>query len=111
MILFIDDEKRFMESYVDELECRQLLVKYVQNVDEAMSLLETRLKEVEIVILDTMMPRGTRFQSVDTESGLTTGLHVYKWIRERTQEMPVIVFTNLHRHADVFQSDTSAFFW
>lgn len=100
MILFIDDEPTIMGPFREYLE--QKMVPYHQqvvfhsNVDEALSFFENRVGEIDLVILDIMMPHGERFGSEKTNGGLKTGIAFYERIRELAPELPVIIFTNFY---------------
>ncbi len=95
MILFIDDEKREMDSYVRELELSGYQVSFQKNVDAAIDFFEGNFREIELLVLDIMMPPGEVFKNVDTEGGLTTGIHVYKRVRQRFPTLPVVILTNV----------------
>jgi DNA-binding NarL/FixJ family response regulator len=94
MILFVDDEQRRVAAFVAELE-QCFDVRYIPEVDEALSFFEENLASVELLILDIMMPAGRVFRDVDTQYGLMTGVYFYDKIRERAPDMPVIIFTNV----------------
>jgi len=96
MILFIDDEKRRTGSYRDELEFLDFQVVFKNSVDEAIHFLEENLPEVELVILDIMMPSKEIFKEVDTSDGLRTGIFVFEWIRRKSRSLPTIILTNLN---------------
>lgn len=95
MILFVDDEKRFMHSYMMELELEGHTVSFQNDVDSALSLLEKGLDHLELLILDIMMPPGRNFQGEDTGGGLRTGVFFYERIRVLAPHLPVIIFTNV----------------
>jgi len=110
MIVFLDDEKGFVESYVDELEFQGHHIRHVTKVDDAMDLLKKSIEDIELLILDIMMPPGQTFRDVNTIAGLETGIHVYKSIRSLSPDLPIIVFTNMHDHAAVFEEDQATRF-
>lgn len=95
MILFIDDESRQMESYIEELRLSGYKVEPKDNVDEALSYLEENLLQITMVILDIMMPPGKSFKNGEVEHGLRTGVKFYKRIRELSSDLQVIVLTNV----------------
>lgn len=98
MILFVDDEPRIMNSLRQYLEAQLkphgYEVVFHNNVDTAWDFFEKHIEEIDLVILDIMMPPEKQFSTERTNGGLKTGLFFYKRIRARTQEMPVILFTN-----------------
>lgn len=95
MILFVDDEGRFMDSYMVELKLEGYAVSFQSDVDSALPFLEESLDDVELLILDIMMPPGRSFQDADTRWGLRTGVLFYERVRELAPHLPVIIFTNV----------------
>jgi DNA-binding NarL/FixJ family response regulator len=98
MIVFIDDEPRFMDSYVDYLNnFSDYKVKEISSVDEAAIFLgnEANSTDLQLLIIDVMMPPGETFKSVDTKKGLRTGEFLYYKIREEHPQLPIIIFTNV----------------
>jgi CheY-like chemotaxis protein len=95
MILFIDDEKRFVDTYILELEECGHHVLYTPSVDDAWILLQKNENNLDLLIIDMMMPPGTLFKNVDTIDGLRTGLHFYRRVREKLPECPVIILKNI----------------
>jgi CheY-like chemotaxis protein len=95
MILFVDDEKRFMDSYSLELELLGYKVSFQKDVDTALAFLKTHPSAVELLILDVMMPPGQSFQHENTNNGLRTGVRFYERIRALSPMLPVIIFTNV----------------
>ena len=96
MILFVDDEKREMESYRMELELElpDSGVVFKRNIDDALSFFEDNQNQIELLILDIMMPQGKAFESAP-DNGLKTGIHFYRKVRTITPAMPIIIFTNI----------------
>ena len=96
MILFIDDEKRRMKSYVEELELSSYQVKFISDVDSAVEYFKKYQEKVELIILDIMMPTGNSFNSSQTGNGLRTGVPFYEEIRKQKPILPIIIFTNVY---------------
>jgi CheY-like chemotaxis protein len=95
MILFIDDEKRRMVSYVEELEFSlEQEVHFETEVDSAIDFFHAQVPLIDLVILDVMMPAGDSFRESDTEYGLKTGLYLYKKLRVQRIDLPIVIFTN-----------------
>ena len=95
MILFVDDEGRYMDSYRAELMLAGYDVSFQKDVDWALPFLVEHLDDVELLILDIMMPPGQSFQDAETHGGLRTGVPFYEKIRELAPRLPVIIFTNV----------------
>lgn len=94
MILFVDDEIRHTSNFVKELEECGYQISFQSDVDLALQFLEESKNDIELMILDIMMPSGKRFKDVDTDDGLRTGVHFYERAREILPELPVIILTN-----------------
>ena len=94
MILFVDDERRHSDSYIRELN-KKYQVIFHKDVDRAWQCFEKDTDEIELLILDIMMPPGDTFRKVDTDEGRRTGISFYEKIRKRTPRLPVIVLTNV----------------
>lgn len=98
MILFVDEERRHMNSFVEELQLAGYEVEFQTGVDAASSaweFLQTNSTETELLILDIMMPPGEAFKEVDTGLGLRTGVRFFERVRELLPDLPVIIFTNV----------------
>jgi CheY-like chemotaxis protein len=98
MILFVDDDKRRMESYVQELKFSGYQVKFKSEIDDAFNFYENNREDIQLVILDVMMPVGENFSDQSAaENGLRTGICFYRKIREKQSNLPVIILTNVNR--------------
>ena len=95
MILFVDDEIRHTSNFVLELEARGYQISFQSDVDLALQFLEENQNDIELMILDIMMPPGKSFRDVDTDEGLRTGVYLYERAREISPELPVIILTNV----------------
>jgi|GEM_PF-1222931 len=103
MIILVDDERRQMESYLDELKLANYKIEFRKDVGAAINFLKENLADIELLILDIMMPPGTLFGSSETNGGLRTGLHLYELIRENSPKLPILILTNVsdpgvHKH-------------
>jgi DNA-binding response OmpR family regulator len=112
MILFVDDERRDNTSYLDELRMSGFKVEFRKDVSVAFSFLSEHLAEIELLILDVMMPRSTLFTEEETNGGLRTGLRFYEKVRQIAPTLPIIILTNVSDTSisTMFQDDTNCFF-
>lgn len=116
MILFIDDESRIMDSYKQFLELKLkpdgYEVLYFSDVDEALEYFESRAAEVDLIILDIMMPPGERFKNKKANGGLKTGFLFYNEVRGRSPDLPVVIFTNFFDEDEErrFRQDPKCYF-
>jgi DNA-binding response OmpR family regulator len=97
MILFIDDEPAYVGSYVDELRDAGYEVVIERGVDAAIEFVAAKKSEIELIVLDIMMPPGATFKAIDTSMGLRTGVHLYDWLRHNGSTHPVIILTNVEK--------------
>src|SRR5690242_19172073 len=95
MILFVDDERRHISSYVTELEELGYIVICENSVDQALHFLDKNRSNLKLLILDIMMPQGKSFKRMDTEEGRRTGIYLFEQVKERAPELCVIVLTNV----------------
>jgi CheY-like chemotaxis protein len=94
MILIVDDEARYIDIFAEELKLSGYEVSTQSDVDEALLFFEQNLSQIDLVIMDVMMPPGSSFAHMAPD-GLRTGVYLYNRIRERVPQLPVIVFTNI----------------
>ena len=95
MILFVDDDKRDMESFYEELKLSGYNVDFHSDVDAAFAAYQKNLDRIELLILDVMMPPGKEFEQEKVNGGLRTGLRFYERVRSLDAELQIIIFTNL----------------
>jgi DNA-binding response OmpR family regulator len=74
MILFVDDERRRMQSYVEELRFSGYDVEFKSDVDDALIFFNENHEKLELLILDVMMPTGNSFDNQQADNGLRTGI-------------------------------------
>ncbi|MEL6442177.1 MAG: response regulator [Cyanobacteria bacterium J06621_8] len=97
LIVFGDDEARLIDSYKMELELElNCEVKIISNTDKLLEFLQTGNKQVDLLILDVMMPPGSNHTISDRnhQEGLNTGLIIYEILREKGISLPIVIFTN-----------------
>lgn len=111
MILFVDDEERRTESYVDELRSAGLDVQYISDADEAWAYIEEAYAGLDLIIIDIMMPAGPRFAGLDTENGLQTGIRLYEKVRRLSATLPVAFLTNVAEDAAGLRPDPAAHYF
>jgi|SRR6516164_7992454 CheY-like chemotaxis protein len=93
-ILFIDDDKAPIRYYLEELKDAGFDVTHCRNPDEALDALEEEGCVFGLIILDSAMPPGKRYADSNTEEGLTTGNFLFRDIRERCPDTPILILTN-----------------
>ena len=95
MVLFVDDEKRVMDSYSLELVLCGYDVRFETKVDMALKFFEDNIRAIQLLVLDIMMPAGESLNNASPLSGLRTGVVFYKKIRAQVPELPVVILTNV----------------
>ena len=95
MILAIDDEEHYIKSYIEELQLSGLSVMVRSSVDSAAEFLDRNKTDVELCIMDIMIPAGKLFRDQDTRFGRRTGFLFYDYIRQRNPFLPVVILTNV----------------
>lgn len=104
MILFIDDEEE-MDSFKLGLELSEYQYQVIleTTVDDAWEHLERNLDQVNLVIMDVMIPPGKLLEEEDTKGGLRTGLALFDKIRTKSLSLPIIVFSSVSDQRVVYQ--------
>jgi CheY-like chemotaxis protein len=97
MILFIDDDIRYIKSYIEELRYCGYEVVHQNSVDKAIDFVLDRMEDIDLLLLDIMMPPGKLFENQDTFYGLRTGLLFLKEIKKMSLNhvFPIMIFTNV----------------
>jgi len=100
--VLIDDEPEPMKYYIKALELLKFKVLVLPSADKAWEFFGEPHPEVQVVILDIMMPPGKYLRNVAHADGLRTGIFVYQRIVEqlavqeaRRHPLPVAVLTNV----------------
>ncbi|MBP0006413.1 MAG: hypothetical protein J7642_22295 [Cyanobacteria bacterium SBC] len=97
MILWIDDESRRVKVYLEELDLCGYKVVLKEDIDEALKFWENHKNEIQLIILDIMMPIGKNFsesERQEAEYGLNTGIFIHdKYFKDG--QSTVIFFTHL----------------
>lgn len=101
MIIFIDDEFTFIESYVESLIDSGLDVKTFRDINTAIDFFTENVKITELIILDVMLalpdhlPSG--FNSEDSENGLRGGVELLRLLNRVPggAKTPKIFLTNV----------------
>lgn len=101
MILFIDDEKMFNESYIEALEEEGYQVQFERNVARGLEFFRNKTSDCDLVILDIMfatpnsLPEGTDESKI--MGGLRTGEELLRLMNATPDGKKVakIILTNV----------------
>jgi two-component system response regulator VicR len=89
-ILFVEDEQWLMEGMVEGLKAYGYNVICATNGTQALEQIET--KEIDLVLLDIMMPSGERIEN--TTFGRRTGVELCRILRDKMKlELPIVCLT------------------
>lgn len=91
-ILIIDDEHGPIEYYADALRERGYQVEHLDNVREVEALL-VGPSDIDLFVVDIMMPTHGLPRYKNTNHGLATGLEVARAIRAQNPKVPIIMLT------------------
>lgn len=93
-ILLIDDEPEWVKASLMEIKEkfkeRNLEVK--DSADSALNYIKSYGDEIDIIILDIMMPLQTI--KINHVNDFDTGMYLYNKIKEIKPGIPVIIYTN-----------------
>lgn len=92
-ILLVDDEVPLMAYYVEALRHAGFQVSQADGPTEALEYLSG--EEVDLVVMDIMMPPGRSFSEMETDSGLRTGVFLAEMVRKLNPNIPIAVLTNV----------------
>jgi len=91
IILYVEDEQWLMGGIVDALSVNYQVIP-ARNADQALALLESGQHKIDMIILDIMMPPGTRVR--DEHHGRTTGVEFARIVlQERKLPIPIVCYT------------------
>ncbi len=95
LVLLVDDELLPMQYYVRSLTRVGCRVEHIVKSDEALAYARAHANEIDLIVLDLMMPPGNAYANVDTDQGLKTGLFLLRDLRQIFPSLPVIILTNV----------------
>lgn len=97
-ILYIDDEadSEKFESKFALMREEGIEVTIAINVDEVLPLLRKLYRELDLIILDIIMPYENYYTKEETNGGSCTGLSILKDIRKEFKDIPIII-VSIHR--------------
>ena len=90
-ILYVEDEQWLMEGIVDYLSQNYNIIR-ARNADKALKFIESSEYRIDLILLDIMMPQGTRIQTSD--HGRTSGVEFARVLREELKlNLPIVCYT------------------
>lgn len=98
MIVFVDDDKIYIQDYVEELRDNKYNVHHEHNIDKAFEFILENSQEIDLLLLDMMIPSGSLLKDKDNDNGRRTGNLFIEELRNRIDLtlFPIIVFTHVN---------------
>ncbi|MFN0079995.1 MAG: response regulator [Prosthecobacter sp.] len=94
-VVIIDDEHGTTDLYVKALRMAEFEVRHIDNVKDALAHFQGDGSTPDIYILDLMMPPGDEIKLEESGFGLSTGIVLYRRLREKHPNLPVIILTSV----------------
>lgn len=92
-VLFIDDDTRLISSFADAVRDAGFATRHFRAPDPALDYLRKHDTIADVIVWDMMLPPGEAFRDVDTESGLSTGKHLFWKMQELHPTSHYLLFT------------------
>jgi len=90
-ILYVEDEQWLMGGVVDYLSADYNVLR-ARNGDQALALLESGKHNIDLILLDIMMPQGDRIR--DSRRGRTSGVEFARIVlQEQGYDTPIVCYT------------------
>lgn len=95
-ILLVDDDHGPMDYFVEALRHRNFEVKQVDSVDVFFAQFDRARTplDFDLMVVDMMMPRGSRLTSEETDEGHRSGVLMVRAIRAKYPFLPIVVLSN-----------------
>lgn len=102
-IIFIDDEQEQIEVYKEDLDIAArekgnilLRILMFDNLQKAYQYIKENFNNIDIIILDIMMPGGDEFHEKDEDPmGLKSGIYFYQEVKRICPNLDIRFFTNV----------------
>lgn len=94
MILFIDDELKYISDYLAALRDGEYEVAHVSSTDKAWTIFNESREYLDLVIMDVMMPPGDLLSQDQTNGGHSSGVVLYRMLRAAMPNLPILLLTN-----------------
>jgi CheY-like chemotaxis protein len=102
-VLFIDDDRRLILVYAEEIKGRGIDARCKHGPDDALAYLRAG-EPADVIVWDMMMLPGTVFADVDTEGGTSTGRFLYKEMRVLRPGAAFVLLTNQSFDREEFEN-------
>ncbi|MHB8762874.1 MAG: response regulator [Deferrisomatales bacterium] len=96
MILWVDDDINYtLKPYVDDLGCAGYRVLTATNPESMQQQLAEHIGDIDLIIMDAMMPLGDTISPDEGEMGMSTGLVLLSSLQADPglSEIPIILLS------------------
>ena len=96
-ILIVDDELESLQAHIDQAKQAGFDVSLMRSTDEAIhEFLRGDTRRFDVIVLDMMIPPPEENpDSIDVWDGLRSGGHLLAILRDRDDQVPVLLLSNL----------------
>jgi len=98
-IILIDDDHGPMGFYLKALRQSGFDVEHIDSVAGALDHIEHGEVPGDLYVLDLMMPPGDAMELEKAGFGLKSGIELYRSLRARWENVPVIILTSISNPA------------
>lgn len=95
MIVFVDDEHSTVAKVSKELQNRGIECRTFDNVETAWHYLDADGDNVQLVVLDVMMPPRELIPLAEAEDGMSTGIAMWDRLRRRHPKLRMVLLTQI----------------
>lgn len=94
-ILWVDDDIKRLRVFVDEMQDEGYEIIQAETPEEMEAVLSRERQNIDLIIMDLMLPIGHRISPVKVNNGRLTGLFLIERIKENKalKKIPIILFT------------------
>jgi CheY-like chemotaxis protein len=93
-ILFIDDDRMIMESYVEALEDRGHDVSFVDNLEDAVLAIEKTNSSFDMIVLDLALAPSRHFMKEWQQTSDMPGWLFRNMVRQNNKNVLIVFLTN-----------------
>jgi CheY-like chemotaxis protein len=97
MIIFVDDDKIYIQDYLEELS-DAYTVHHEYNIDKAFKFIIENSQSIKLLVLDMMIPSGNLLKDKDNDNGRRTGNLFIEELKKNIDLtlFPIIIFTHVN---------------
>ncbi|NQT16481.1 MAG: TIR domain-containing protein, partial [Planctomycetes bacterium] len=97
-LLWVEDDLFIRQRITPKLEDEGFAVLTAADAKSAKSIFAQRGDEIDLAILDVMMPADGAFSEQETRGGYETGVVLARWIHKQNADIPLVAFSLSTEH-------------